>query len=457
MKLGIYRSIGCYIIAAGLSIGCTFETRDPLPENAIKIGLLAPFTGPIEPISRTIRNGAKLAVEEINNAGGVLGKPLGIIGGDDYSDTRIAKDQVKKLMSQGIVGLIGPYSSELATNITYQVAGEKNPIPLISPSASSYLLSDINDQNLFWRTVPSDLTHASIAAAQVFTELGTTASVIYEATEDGSNLAGAFQVYFQKQKDSKGTAGFIDHIDGLISYNPLTDAQSAEYTFETEIAKIIKVQPKVVVMVMNARDAARFTIQIKKYFSQGERPKLYGFHGLKSYDFLVNADKDVVEGMLGSSPIAPTKNDGDYNDSYKIYAQNYKQVYGFEPELFSYGAYDAVYLLAFALTKVGSVKPAEIKNHLAEISGMPDPSNKDRILGKVIYPNQFKEGVAEIKKGGQINYEGASGEIDWGVAENGDVSGKSYTFQIWKIEKNKSSGELQFKQKGDLIRINVTK
>ncbi|HEY2674732.1 MAG TPA: ABC transporter substrate-binding protein [Rugosimonospora sp.] len=130
----------------------------------LTLGLILPKTGALAYVGPPLFAGAHLAVKEINDAGGILGKPVTAIDGDDGTDAGKAAAQFQTFVSQNIPIMIGPSSSgEAAALVPMAVAAGRI---LFSPSATSTGLSTIDDHGLFFRSCPPD-SYQSQALADV--------------------------------------------------------------------------------------------------------------------------------------------------------------------------------------------------------------------------------------------------------------------------------------------------
>lgn len=121
--------------ATNSSNGVTF-TGDP-----IKIGLVASQNGALRPWGIDSVKGVKLAVEQVNAAGGINGREVILIIGDSNSSPEQGKSAAEKLISDGVIALIG----EIASGITQPVAtlANENGLPLITPGATKTTITDI--------------------------------------------------------------------------------------------------------------------------------------------------------------------------------------------------------------------------------------------------------------------------------------------------------------------------
>jgi branched-chain amino acid transport system substrate-binding protein len=134
--------------------GCTQQQKD------YKIGLCTTLTGPRSPIGIQQRNGALLAVEEINKNGGINGKQLSLIIRDDKGDISTALEMDKQLIELGVIAIVGHYMSTVATEVMPLM--NKYKIPLISSGASASSLS-YQDDYLIRMALPLDIKAVTMA------------------------------------------------------------------------------------------------------------------------------------------------------------------------------------------------------------------------------------------------------------------------------------------------------
>jgi len=109
------------VIAAGMVTGCASKSNSsdgsatgssaPASGEALKLGVLAPLTGEVSVYGVAAKNGIELAIEEINKAGGILGSQIELMIEDEKGDVSEAVNGYNKLMSKGMVALLGDVTS----------------------------------------------------------------------------------------------------------------------------------------------------------------------------------------------------------------------------------------------------------------------------------------------------------------------------------------------------------
>lgn len=391
-------------------IACTdsFMTQEPGTDNMdnIKIGLLVPLTGSLQAKGPGRRQAVQMALDEINASGKVLNRQLELVVADDGTSSDKALSEAQKLLDQEVVSLIGPTTSGSFLKVAQSLTILKD-IVSIAPSATSPEITDIADNNLLWRTPPSDAFQGKVAAQNIFKEQKkTNAAVLYVNNSYGKGLANAFKEEFTKLG---GT------ISSFIDYPDLSDNDVEAFDFKFKADELLKEKPDVIFMVTYLKDGAKFTFAAKTHISDTYKPLFVGCDGNKGKDFILNGEPSIVEGMIGTLP-KPSES----SINHQNFIKNYKAKYNQEPVSFAANAYDALYLTVYAILQAGKADSQSIAANLKSVSSE----------GEVININEFAKASELIKKGVDINYEGASGNVDFD--NNGDVS--SGTYEIWKVE-----------------------
>ena len=122
-------------LALTLSAGCGGE-KPPEAQGGVKIGFFGALTGPTATFAISGRNGALLAAEEINRAGGVLGQPIALISEDDRGEASEAASVVSKLITRDhVVALIGENAS--SRSLAAAPIAQSYSIPMVSPSSTN--------------------------------------------------------------------------------------------------------------------------------------------------------------------------------------------------------------------------------------------------------------------------------------------------------------------------------
>ncbi|NJC68980.1 ABC transporter substrate-binding protein [Planosporangium thailandense] len=155
--------------------------------TALKFGGLLPHTGALASQGPPMFAGGKLAVQEINEAGGVLGQPVEWVDGDDGTSPQVASATVDRFISAGVQVIIGAAASGVSAAVLPKVVAASRI--LFSPSATSEALSTVDDKGLFFRTAPSDKLQAKALADIVMRDGAAKVAVVARDDSYGKGLS----------------------------------------------------------------------------------------------------------------------------------------------------------------------------------------------------------------------------------------------------------------------------
>jgi branched-chain amino acid transport system substrate-binding protein len=156
-------------------------------EDVIKVGVAAQMTGPEAKMGSDFVNGVSIAVEEWNAKGGILGKKIMILPGDDQADPKQAVSVANKLVNEKAVGIIGHFnsSSSIPASDVYNRAG----IPMITPASTNPLLTERGYRGVF-RVCGRDDQQGKVAADFIKSRLKIKkVAIIHDKTTYGQGLA----------------------------------------------------------------------------------------------------------------------------------------------------------------------------------------------------------------------------------------------------------------------------
>src|SRR3990172_5680856 len=115
--------------------------------DVIKIAIAGPMTGDQSKMGMDFKNGVSLAVEEWNSKGGLLGKKIELVIGDDQHDPKQAVSVANKMINDGVVGVIGHFNS--SCSIPASDVYERSGVPMISPGSTNPQLTDKSYHGVF--------------------------------------------------------------------------------------------------------------------------------------------------------------------------------------------------------------------------------------------------------------------------------------------------------------------
>jgi len=356
----------------------------PAPAEEIKIGAVMDITGPLAGIGSIIRDGAVLAVKEINEAGGINGQQVKLIVEDGATDTTTGFEGVKKLVEvNGCKVIIGPMISPAVMAAGPYVA--KRGVVIVSPSATSPEITDQAWRQFVFRTCPSDVLQGA-AMSQLVLEGGY--KKVATLVVDNTYGAGIEQVAKEKLAGKAEVVASIKYDLAKLDY--LTELQ------------IIKDQNPDAIIHVGYHDDAQ--IVYKQALQLGlDSAQWIAAEGVYSEYTLEMAEaaEFMKKAVIGTSPTAP-----EGLAAYDKLAAAYEAEFGIPPGVYVDTVYDATKMVLMAIEKVGYDG--------AKIS-------------------------AELLKIGQ-NYQGTSGTITFSPV--GDRA--SGDFEVWKVVKE--AGEYKYER-----------
>ena len=403
------------LICSFFLLQCDLEESTDDPGDKINIGVLVPLSGDSRELGDAVRKACELAALEINRGGGVLGKRIKLRIADTEGRPESGVASARAMLTQNVLAYIGPLFSGITIEVAQQVA-IPNTIPLISPVSTSPLITNLEENtgtDLIFRTVASDAITGGFAGRYVHDTLGKkTVSMIYVDDAYGAGLSAAFAQSFE---DAGGT------VLNRISY-PFNNIEDIlNFDFGPKVDSLFMGEPEVIYMVARSAAGAIISIVAESYISALYHPLFIGADALNTTEFLQNASPVVTDSMYNF--VAATDQ---ASTNYQTYLQAYTSKYALNPSSFSENAYDALYLIAYAMIEAQSEDPQQIAALLRKVA----------LEGEEINVNEFIHGKTLIEAGTDIDYNGASGPLK--LDANGDISstvinimiGHSGTFQV---------------------------
>jgi len=263
-------------LAAVLILGVAGCAKQQAP---VKIGAAGPFTGDLSKIGHDSLNALKMAVDEFNQAGGLDGRTVEVVVGDDGGDPAKGNVVADKFISDpGVLGVVGPMNSSVVNAAL--PAYEKARLVVISQSATTSGLTD-RGFKVMHRICPRDDAQGKAAATFIFKELQ------------------AQKVYILDDKSTYGQ-GLADQVAKDLKAYGLTQVKRDQVSdkdkdFSSLIALIRSFNPDLVYTAFaNPAQAANLARQM---LSVGLRPKLMGGDGCREKDQLIGGGGPAVQGM----------------------------------------------------------------------------------------------------------------------------------------------------------------
>jgi len=351
----------------------------------IHLGILLSLTGDLAEFSTSVLKAMRMAVDDINDAGGPLGKKIKLFVADEATDPEQAITGARKLISVNRVNaIIGPFSDGVLAIYSFCRGHE---IPIISHWSGTTELDTIGGDYQF-RTCPSDSFSGYVVGRFVHDDLGyKKIGMVILNTENYRSYALGIREQFEKLG---GT------IVSEIIVNP------GQTSYRSALRDVHKAGPDLVYLGVGLDEAP---IILKQWY-QGDYPESLWLSDMMVQEKLFDlVGKEPVEGAYGAI-IAPSLE----TVPYQIFSMKYEAYTGQKPEWYNENAYDAVNLYALAIEAAGEASGKAISENLRSVANAP---------GVVVHT--FAEGAANLRLGYEINYEGASGSVD--LDEFGNTGG----------------------------------
>lgn len=369
-------------------------------DEPLKIGTLFPFTGDLSDFGPAFWNSAELAVNQINEGGGVNGQPVELLRGDTATSPQQAVTEAARLIDiEGVSAIVGPAGSGEALPVAESVAGPAG-VPVISPSATSPALTVANDNGVFYRTTISDAAQGVVIADLALEQGYETACVFYLNNAYGQGLNDAFAERFTAE-------------GGTVTAQIPHEQEQASYA--SELSACTADGPDVLIGIGYPESAGVF---LRELIEAGDPPALLMSDGLRSEDLFAELGWDAFAGTVGTSAGAAE------SEASTAFISAYEEAYGEMASVpYLREVYDAVYLIAAAAQAGGSNDSASILAGLQEVASAPGTVFTGGVEG-------WQAAVEALAAGDDIDYEGASGPVD--LDANGDVSRGAIT--IWSVQ-----------------------
>jgi ABC-type branched-subunit amino acid transport system substrate-binding protein len=352
---------------------CTGES-----DGTLNIATVLPETGNLAFLGPPEFAGVDLAIADINAAGGALGQDVTVDQGDSGdTSTDIANQTVDRQLAAGADAFIGAASSGVSFTFIDKLV--ENCKIHFSPANTSPDFTDYAEDDLYFRTAPSDVLQGRVLADLMIEDGITTASFMALQDPYGEGLL------------KYSTEPFADQ-GGEIVEQFTYDPQAAE--FSAEVDKVVSGDPEALVIIGFEETAKILTSLFEAGFTPESGKKIYLVDGNVGNALGQQLPAGSLEGIKGTLPAA------EITDDFK------DRLLEVDPELidFSYGpeSYDAVIIVALAAQIAGTDDPAAVA---AQINGVTRDGEKC---------TTYADCVALIDAGTDIDYDGPSGPQSFG-------------------------------------------
>lgn len=334
-KRNILAAILVLVLSLSMLAGCG-APKENTDDTTIKVGFLGPLTGPVASYGIAIRNGVKMYIDEINAAGGVLGKQVELVEYDERGDATEAINGFNYLVEkENVVAIFGSVTSGPTTAVAQESADMADPIPVITASATAPAITSYGD-NLF-RTCFTDPFQGETMARYAANVIGAkTAAIIYNnATDYSTGLMESFTAACK-------TVGI--EVVATESYGENT------VDFKSQLTNIAAKNPDVLFVPDYYTEAALIAQQSREL---GIAAALLGCDGWDSI-LDVTSDPSTLENSFFTSHYSSD------DPASADFVNKYKTTFNETPIAFAATAYDSAMVMFDAIERAGKTDHAAV-------------------------------------------------------------------------------------------------
>jgi branched-chain amino acid transport system substrate-binding protein len=332
----IMRSLSIGIL--GLVLAATAANA----EDTIKVGVIQPLTGSVAYNGTTDVNGSKLALDEINAKGGVLGKKMELVIEDGQCRPANSVSAAEKLIQRDkVVAISGAFCSSSTLAVMSVAANYK--LPLITGVSSSAELTEKGNP-WFFRATETDALLAKAFSKILYDQLKLR-KIAYVGVNDDFGRGGVAE--FEKQMTALGATTVMKEY-----------FEHGTSDFYTLLTKLRSSGADGVFVAAETQDGSIF---VKQKAELGLTNKVFGVGSWATPDFM-KLTGDASEGIYAAVPYASTMT----TPKNKAFVAAYTDRYHEAPGKYSAAGYNAISILAEAISRAGSTDPEKLRDALAK-------------------------------------------------------------------------------------------
>jgi branched-chain amino acid transport system substrate-binding protein len=347
-------------------------------QNELLIGEYESLTGTEATFGTSSSDGLKLAVEETNNSGGLLGKKIKLITYDDQGKPSEAATVVQKLINKDrVVAIVGEVASS-RSKAGAQIC-QSSKIPMVSPASTNPEVTAIGDY--IFRVCFIDPFQATVMSKFAINSLKLKRVAVLQDVKNAYSTGLAD--YFIKEFKSMG--GDIVEVQ---SYS------NGDKDFKAQLTAIKAKNPEGIFIPGYYTDVGLIAIQAREI---GITQPLFGGDGWESEKLTEGKAKDALEGCYFSTHVSTE----DPSPRVQEFIKRYQEKYKIMPDAMSFLAYDAGMILFDAIKRAGSTQPDKIRDELAKTRDFHGVTGNITINSQ---RNAVKPAVILEIKGGKFKY-----------------------------------------------------
>lgn len=332
------------VLAAGCLAGCG-ASGGSAEADTFRIGGIGPTTGGAAIYGTSVMNGAQIAVDEINEAGGINGYQISYKFEDDQHDAEKSVNAYNSLKDWGMQILMGTTTTTPCVAVVQKTM--EDGMFQVTPSASSTEV--IDNENVF-QVCFSDPNQGT-ASAQYISEQGLASkvAVIYDSSDVYSS--GIYTNFEAKAKEL-----------GLEVVAAEAFTQDSKTDFSTQLQKAQSEGAELIFLPIYYQEASVILTQAD---SMGYDVKFFGCDGLDGLLGVKNFNTDLAEGVMLLTPFS-----ADADDAATVaFVEKYEKAYGSTPNQFAADGYDAIYTIKAAIEEAGVTPDMSVSELGSALSG----------------------------------------------------------------------------------------
>lgn len=388
-------------ISAALAVMVMLAPADATAQAncPVKIGGVLPLTGSMGPITKKIAESAQLAVEHINQGGGIKGCPVEFILRDDQGQPTVGVDAAKYLVEvERVPAFTGTISSGVTGPIISSITAPSKVVQISCCSTATPFTLDGRSQGYFFRTLPTSKTQAVATASEMARRGLKKTALIFVNTDFGQDMTRFVKLALPKLGGE------------IVVEVPYNDNQPS---YRAEVTKALAAKPESLLLIGFPKDAVTI---VREWLSLGGSQKIALNNSMRVKDFVDGVGGRFLNesfGMDNAQVEGPTVDA--FNKAFEAKYKYDSKGPGVHTQ------YDAMMVLGLAMNIAKDLTGPSIKDAVRQVHAAGGA-----MVGTG--PEEFKKAVELIKAGKAIKYHGATGPIEFDA--NGDVTGPAL---VWKI------------------------
>ena len=366
----------CAALTASLFAGCganggaatSTETVDTSGELTWRLGGIGPITGGAAQYGQGVMNAIQIAVDEVNEAGGINGYKVSFNFQDDEMDNQKSVNAYNTLKDWGMQILEGTVTSGACAAVSAETNNDR--IFQLTPSASSTSVTEGHDNT--FQICFSDPNQGTVSADYIAeNSLGTKIGIIYDSSDPYSS--GVYQ-NFAKEAANVGLE--------IVATEAFTADNKTD--FSTQLQKCKDAGADLLFLPFYYQEGS---VVLKQAHDMSYAPIMFGVDGFDGLLGVKDFDVSLAEGVYLLTPFAADATD----DATKNFVTKYEEQFGGTPNQFAADAYDGVYILKEALESAGLTPEASNEEICEALIGAIQNVNYNGLTGEGMTWNEKGE------------------------------------------------------------------